>query len=72
MTCISMCWYEEQQQKVIDQMNQDLFDSVWNAKPLNIWESICNSPSLFEVMNFDKIIIDNLNNERRIHETMDN
>jgi len=56
-----MSWYEQEQQKVLDQMNQDLYDGVWNGKPFNIWESICNSPSLFEVMNFGKIITDNLN-----------
>ena len=63
-----MSWYEQEQQKAMDQMNQDLYDGVWNAKPLNIWESIVsgtpyirNLPSLFEVMNFDKIITDNLN-----------
>jgi len=61
-------WYEQQQQKVIDQMNQDLYDSVWKTRPLNIWECIISGtpyirhfPSLFEVMNFDKIITDNLN-----------
>ena len=60
MNYIQMCWYEQEQQKAIEQMNQDLFNGVWNAGPINLWESICNSPSLFEVMNFDKIIIDNL------------
>ena len=55
-----MTWYEQEQQKAMDQMNQDLYDSVWNAGPINLWGSICASPSLFEIMNFDKIITDNL------------
>ncbi len=33
-------WYEQEQQKCIDQMSQDLYDSVWDAKPLNIWEQL--------------------------------
>lgn len=35
-------WYEQEQQKFVDEMNQDLYDSVWNAKPLNIWEQLDN------------------------------
>lgn len=55
-----MSWLDIEQQKVLDQMNQDLYDSVWKARPLNIWKCICDLPSLFEVMNFGKIITDNL------------
>ena len=33
-------WYEQERQKFTDQMNQDLYDSVWNAKPINIWEQL--------------------------------
>ena len=54
-------WYEQEQQKAMEQMNQDFYDGIWNASPINLWESIYNLSSLFEVMNFDKIIIDNLN-----------